>query len=209
MRLAPMLCLPAVFALTACSSNVPANADAAWVVNFVSTGGMCSETDSTVQFGDPGNPTDGTVPSPVENASQVCALTNGNGNCPMGTNPPASAPVALVTCKVYQESTGFGVHASASIPAGTDSLQIDVDGLTTGASKASPVMGTVSYVSSKTVTAFTSSMCSFYFVAGGSEGVAAGKVWTAFTCAEFDSGQITGCTVSESYAAFENCDQSM
>jgi hypothetical protein len=206
MRLAPALFLPAVLALAACSSPVPANPDAAWTVNFVSTGGMCTLTNSTVQFGDVGNPADGTIPSPVNNAAQLCMTADGNGNCPMGTNPPAGAPTAQVNCSVAKAGSGFAVHASALIPAGTDSLEIDIDSLSTGASKASPSTGTVTYVSSKTVTAFNSSSCNFYFVPGGSEGVDSGKVWVAFTCSEFDSGQITGCTVAESYAAFENCD---
>ena len=75
MRLAPALCLPAVLALAACSSPVPANPDAAWTVNFVSPGGQCTLTDSTVQFGQVGSPSDQTIPSPVANASTVCTTT--------------------------------------------------------------------------------------------------------------------------------------
>jgi hypothetical protein len=209
MRLAPALYLPAVLALAACSSPVPATPDAAWTVNFVSPGGQCTLTDSTVQFGDIGGPSDPTIPSSVTDQSPVCTESDGYSNCPMGTTPPAGAVTAAVNCSVWQAGSAFGVHGSASIPAGTDSLEIDISSLPTGATKASPATGTVTYLSDKTVNAFTSSACNFYF-ASDNEGVGLGKVWVAFTCPEFDSGQsmITGCTVAESYAGFENCSTS-
>jgi hypothetical protein len=203
MRFAPAFFLPAVLALVACGGPVPPTADAAWTVNLAGGGTQCNLANSTRQFGDIGSPADPTIPTSVTDQVQVCMTSDGYSVCPMGSTPPASAPIASVSCAVWQAGAAFGVHGSASVVA--DVLTIDIASLPTGASQASPATGTVTYVSDATVSLLTSSMCNFYF-ASDNQGVGLGKVWVAFTCPQISIGGTMGtCMLSESYAGFGNC----
>jgi hypothetical protein len=176
----------ALAALAGCSSPVPATPDGAWTVNMTNQGGTCMVSNSTRSIGTV------TAVDPEKRITDGEMLTGG--------------PAAL-TCSVSGTGTGpFSVDAS--LAQGADTLQIVIAAISAGATKTAPATGSVGYESDATVEEYQSPSCSFYFVDGTQEGVAAGKIWAAFTCAGITNGQSgSTCPVLESYVLFENCDQ--
>jgi hypothetical protein len=188
MRFAPAVLLMPALALAACSSPVPATPDSAWIVNM--TGGTgCTLGDSMIGFGD----------SNIDPNAINTRVTDGEVVM-------SSGDTASVTCAVIPLSAGgFEVEAQTAI--GADSLLVNIPSISTGASKATPAAGTVTYQSSATVQPF-SGPCNFYFIANTNEGVAAGKFWSAFACTELTDGNSnppSTCPVVESYFAVESC----
>jgi hypothetical protein len=112
------------------------------------------------------------------------------------------AGAAKVNCTVKPAGSGFNVQGYAL--SGYDSLQIDIPNFAANASQATPSDGSVTFLSDKTVQSFMGT-CHFYL--SGSEGIAAGKVWTTFTCDGLTGGGSPPpvCPVATSYVAFENC----
>src|SRR5262249_39811204 len=114
---------------------------------------------------------------------------------------------AAVSCSV----TGSGSFTvNAQLNKAADGLEISVAGLAASATKNSPVTGSVGFTSPIAVKNYASDSKTpgkFYFVPGGGEGVAEGKVWVAFSCDSVTAEGTDTCGINESYAVFENCSQ--
>lgn len=182
MRFTPAFLLPAVLALAACSSPVPAVPDAAWVVNLSSSGPPCTISNSSRQLGD-------------VNATSIQSRVN-DQQLVMGFN-------VNIQCAVSPAASGGGFEVQGHTDFGADALTITVPKMDKSATKDSPATGTVTYLSDATVKPYHGS-AHFYF-ASSSEGIDSGKVWLAFTSDALDDGNGSICPLIESYAAFESC----
>jgi hypothetical protein len=183
MRLAPVaLYATALAASFGCSSPVPAAPDVAWLVNMSSGGGNCSLMISMRNLG--------------QINDQAISQRVTDQMVQMGGT-------ASVQCTVAPTGTGSGFNVQGYSIEGYDSLQINIPNLSKTATKDSPSVGSVTYLSDATVTSFSGN-CNFYF--SGNEGVDAGKVWVSFACDGLSNGPNgQTCPVVESYVAFENC----
>ena len=185
MRFARLAVLPVLLvAAPGCGDDPPPEAKGAFSVTFQDDG----------PGGPPGcaiNQHNTTVGS-VTNTSKQTLLANGSEG-------------AEVKCSVTGSSS-FTV--SGSILQSAKFLDISVSGLSTSATADAPVKGSVAYAGAdKTATTYGSKSdkpCEFFFTDAPPQGVAAGRVWVAFKCAELDSDQ-SQCSLGTSYAIFENC----
>jgi len=171
--------LLAVFA-AACSDPVPPTPQGAWSINFVSTGADCPVMGHMAQIGS------------VTSSSKSTVLVDGG------------AEKAKVTCVVSGTST-FSVTGNAS--ANGLNAQISIPSIDSNATAMAPAHGSVSFATGSTGGSFSSpsaTPCDFYFVPGTGEGVASGRVWVAFVCPSVVQ-QMRDCSLSESFAIFENC----
>jgi hypothetical protein len=109
---------------------------------------------------------------------------------------------AEISCSVKEGGSGFTVSALAA--AKSKSLVISVEGLSSAATEANPVKGTISFTTPQTATAFTSDQCDFYFLDTG-QGVKAGEVWLTFKCEKLSASPDNACAINIGYAAFEKC----
>jgi hypothetical protein len=188
----------ALAAVSGCSSNVPATADAAWVINMdgLAPAGMsCNKGVINEMLGD------------VNAGSIQTRVTDGQ---PV---PADMKDTAQVTCVVMQMGSGFYATGTANTANGSKSLMITIPMISGSATEASPAVGSATYSSAANTAEVPYSgqnTCSFYFSSGTSEGVKAGQIWGVFTCAGIsDSGTMSDCNVGTSYFVFENCQTSM
>jgi hypothetical protein len=146
---------------------------------------------------------------------------SGGPSCPIGSSVEAkvgdindsvrsavvvdSVDGTTVSCAVKGTGT---FNVSGQIQKGGDNLDIEIDALPAGATKAAPAKGRVSFSSPQTVKPYngdSAHLCNFYFLPGTKETVASGKVWLAFQCDQVVGEMNQTCSISESYAIFENC----
>jgi hypothetical protein len=185
-------------AVTGCSSTPPISPDGAWSFNMdgetpasAPNGDTCQLAGIMETLGD------------VLGTSIITRITD-------GTQPATeNGLTASVTCSVIGTST-FDVLATASVGTpgaeATKTLTIDIPAITSAATSASPATGSATFANSATSDIPYTGTCNFYFLPGSGEGVAAGKIWAAFTCGYVaDAAQESACGVSESYVLFENC----
>jgi hypothetical protein len=169
----------AVFA-AACSDPVPPTPQGAWAVTFVDNGMACTTKGHAAQVGS------------VSSASKDKVLVSGG------------AEKADISCQVSGTSS-FAVTGLATLDG--QGVQITIPKIDSSATKEAPAPGSVSFSSSFTAGAYSSSEatpCNFYFVPSTGESVASGRIWVAFTCPKVDDGT-SSCLITESYAIFENC----
>lgn len=172
----------AVFA-AACSDPVPPTPQGAWAVTLSHDSSECTIIGHAAQVGS------------VSSAGKDNVLVSGE----LVLNDPVE-----VTCQVTGTSS-FAVSASATLSG--QGLQITIPKIDSSATKEAPAMGSVSFSSSKTASAYNNpeeSPCSFYFIPSTGEGVASGRIWVAFTCPKVIDKMST-CALAESFAIFENC----
>lgn len=171
----------AVFA-AACSDPVPPTPQGAWNARLVGGTG-CQVVGHSAQVGS------------VSSASKDSVLVDG---------ALVAQDAVEVSCQVTGTSS-FTVSGVARLAG--DGLQIDIPKIDSSATKEAPAKGTVSFGSTKTANAYTStseSPCDFYFLPNTGEGVASGRIWVAFSCPKVVDKMST-CSMGESFVIFENC----
>ena len=116
---------------------------------------------------------------------------------------------AEIECAV----TGAGpFKVSASAVQGANILRLNIPSISPSASRAAPASGSVNYrsaeLSSGSVSSDSAVPCTFWFPDDRPEDqrVNGGKIWVAFECSRMLTPSMGTCTISESYALFENCD---
>jgi hypothetical protein len=169
----------AVFA-AACSDPVPPTPQGAWNVTLVHNSSACLIIGHAAQLGS------------VSATGKDKVLVSGG------------AEGADISCQVTGTSS-FSVTALATLDG--QGVQITIPKIDSSATKDAPVPGSVSFSSTDTVDAYSSSEmtpCNFYFVPDTGEGVASGRIWVAFSCSKVDKDTST-CALAESFAIFENC----
>jgi len=181
MRVACLTIIPfAAFALLGgCSDPVPPTPQGAFQVNFADSGATCNIASHRTEVG------------VVDSTKKTTVVVDG-------------VEGADVQCKV----SGAGPFTvSARVVLGADLLNISIPAINAGSTVDNPAKGGAAFTSFKTGGAYGSQAdgCDFYFKDGTGEGVAAGKLWVSFKCAEV-IGDYT-CAIAESHVILENCDQ--
>jgi len=167
--------------LGGCSDPIPPTAKGGMLVNFQDTGATCP------------NKSHKGVVGTITGTELTTMIVDGQkvGNS-----------TADITCRV---SGAFSV--SGSLLLGTDGIQINVPAITATATKDSPAKGSVSFFSFDTAgNTYASSDCDFYFVSGTPQGIKAGEVFMAFSCAKV-LNEMSDCAIAESYVSLGSCDQ--
>jgi hypothetical protein len=180
MRLSPLGFIPVGFLLFAsCSDPVPPTPRGAFSVSFVDSGMECSHAGHN------------TVIGMVGPSNKEVVVVDGTADTD-------------IKCSVTPVAGGFSVEATAS--QNDKSLTILIDKIAATATEMAPTPGSISYVSAKTVDAYSNSTgfpCQFYFIPSN-QGIEAGRVWVSFKCPMVEADGST-CEISQGYAIFENC----
>jgi hypothetical protein len=195
----------AVATVTGCGSTPPTPPDGAW--SFTMDGDSPTTGTETCQLG-----AISSTLGDVRSTEIVTRIID-------GTQPTTEGGMltASVSCTVAGTTT-FNVQGTANVSTPgqepTKALTINIPMITSAAtSAANGAPGTVTFANSGTPGTADipySGTCSFYFVPGSGEGVAAGKIWGAFTCDSVSNAQQqSACGVSQSFFVFENCATTM
>jgi hypothetical protein len=185
-----------------CSDPVPNPYEGAWKVDFVpGSSGSCSLEGGMLHpatFGDLANEQCANLNPgyPVDNTQHCGMLMDG-------------ALSARVFCAVRQQGGGYTIRSESR--QGANYLVLDVPSITSASGPDGKVPGSVTFSSGETVNTYASTACEFWFNGAQAQTseLAPGKAWLSFECPQIVSNgyEPSTCTINESYAAFDYCEE--
>ena len=116
---------------------------------------------------------------------------------------------AQVYCKVAGDGS---FYVDAFIKGKGAQISVEIPSITEEATKTNPVTGTVRYLSSTTVKAYTSPSsdpCKFFLI-NDKQQINQGSLFISFQCPSLDNGETSPpseCATGEGRLALQNCDQ--